>query len=78
MTKYYVKTATAKEVATYKKVEKAFEERDLFDLVFDLLDGEDIGNLFKNIVKGEELKALLETCHITEKEFCVWYFVEEA
>lgn len=74
----YVKPATKKEIATYEKVEKAFEEKDLFDLVFDLLDKEDTANLLKNTVKGEELKALLESCHITEKEFCVWYFVEEA
>jgi hypothetical protein len=78
MINYYVKPATAKEVATYEKVEKAFEEKDLFDLVFDLLDEEDIDNLLDNTVKGEELKTLLKTCHITEKEFCVWYFVEEA
>lgn len=74
----YVKPATAEEIATYDKVEKAFTERDLFDLVFDLLDGEDIGDLLDDTVKGEELKALLQSCHITEKEFCVWYFVEEA
>jgi hypothetical protein len=74
----YVKPATAKEIATYEKVEKAFNEKDLFDLVFDLLDEEDIGNLLKNTIKGEELRALLKSCHITEKEFCVWYFVEEA
>lgn len=78
MMNYYVKPATAKEVATYDKVEKIFEEKDLFDLVFDLLDKEDIDNLLKNTVKGEELKNLLKSCHITEKEFCVWYFVEEA
>lgn len=78
MINYYVKPATAKEVATYEKVEKAFTESDLFDLVFDLLDGEDIDNLLKNTVKGEELKSLLKSCRITEKEFCIWYFVEEA
>jgi hypothetical protein len=77
MINYYVKPATAKEVATYEKVEKAFEEKDLFDLVFDLLDEEDIDNLLDNTVRGEELKTLLGTCHITEKEFCVWYFAEE-
>lgn len=77
MIKYYVKPATAKEVATYEKVEKIFDEKDLFDLVFDLLDKEEISNLLKNTVKGEELKALLKTCRITEKEFCVWYFAEE-
>jgi hypothetical protein len=78
MINYYVKPATTKEVATYEKVEKAFDEKDLFDLVFDLLDEEDIGDLLKNTVKGEELRALLKSCHITQKEFCVWYFVEEA
>lgn len=77
MMNYYVKTATAKETATYKKVEKAFTEKDFFDLVFDLLEEEDIDNLLENTVKGEELKALLKSCHITEKEFCIWYFVEE-
>ena len=77
MMNLYVKPATAKEVATYEKVEKAFDEKDLFDLVFDLLDKEDMGDLLKNTVKGEELKALLESCDITETEFCVWYFVEE-
>ena len=77
MTNYYVKPATAKEIATYEKVEKVFDEKDLFDLVFNLLDEEDIANLLKNTVKGEELKALLKSCDITEKEFCVWYFVEE-
>jgi hypothetical protein len=78
MFNYYVKPATAKEIANYEKVEKAFDEKDLFDLVFDLLDNEGIDNLLKNTVKGEELKALLKSCHITEKEFCVWYFTEEA
>ena len=78
MIKYYVKPATTKEVATYEKVEKIFDEKDLFDIVFDLLDEEDIDNLLKNTVKGEELKTLLKTYHITEKEFCDWYFVEEA
>ena len=78
MINYYVKAATAKEIATYEKVEKAFDEKDLFDLVYDLLDEEDINNLLENTVKGEELKVLLKSCHITEKEFCVWYFVEEA
>jgi hypothetical protein len=24
------------------------------------------------------LKTLLKTCHITEEEFCDWYFTEEA
>lgn len=78
MINYYVKPATKKEVATYDKVEKIFDEKDLFDLVLDLLDEEDISNLLKNTVKGEELKTLLKTCRITEKEFCVWYFTEEA
>jgi type I site-specific restriction-modification system R (restriction) subunit len=78
MINYYVKPATKKEIANYDKVEKIFDEKDLFDLVFDLLDKEDIANLLKNFVKGEELKALLKTCHITEKEFCMWYFTEEA
>lgn len=73
----YVKSATAKEIAIYKKVEKAFTEKDLFDLVFDLLEEEDIDDLLENTVKGEELKALLKSSHITEKEFCIWYFVEE-
>ena len=77
MMNYFVKPATKKEIATYEKVEKIFNEKDLFDLVFDLLDGEDIDNLLKNTVKGEELKALIKSCHITEKEFCVWYFAEE-
>lgn len=78
MYNYYVKPATKKEVATYEKVEKTFDEKDLFDLVFDLLDKEDIGDLLKNTVKGEELKTLLKSCRITEKQFCVWYFTEEA
>ena len=77
MFNYYVKPATAQETAIYKKVEKAFTENDLFDLVFDLLEKEDIDNLLKNTVKGEELKILLNTYRITEKEFCVWYFIEE-
>ena len=77
MMKHYVKPATAKEVAIYKKVEKAFTEKDLFDLVFDLLNAEGIDNLLEDTVKGEELKTLLQSCHITEKEFCVWYFAEE-
>jgi hypothetical protein len=77
MMNYYVKPATAKEVATYDKVEKIFEEKDLFDRIFDLLDGEGIDNLLKNTVKGEELKTLLKSCRITEKEFCSWYFTEE-
>jgi hypothetical protein len=78
MINYYVKSATTKEIATYKKVEKAFDEKDLFDLIYDLLDKEEIDNLLQNTVKGEELKTLLKSCDITEKEFCVWYFVEEA
>jgi uncharacterized protein YjgD (DUF1641 family) len=78
MINYYVKPATAKEIATYEKVEKAFENADLFDEIFDLLDEEDIDDLLKNTVKGEDLKAILKACDITEKEFCVWYFVEEA
>lgn len=77
MFNYYVKPATKKEIATYDKVEKVFDEKDLFDLVFDLLDKEGIDNLLKNTVKGEELKTLLESCRITEKEFCIWYFAEE-
>ena len=77
MTNCYVRLATAEECATYEKVEKAFTEKDLFDLVFDLLDKEGIDNLLKNTVKGEELKDLLKSCDITEKEFCVWYFVDE-
>lgn len=78
MINYYVKPATVKEIAIYEKVEKALEEKDLFDLVFDLLDEEDAFDLLENTVKGEELKALLKSQHITEEEFCVWYFVEEA
>lgn len=77
MFNYYVKPATAKEIATYEKVEKTFTKNDLFDLVFDLLEKEDMDNLLENTVKGEELKALLNTYRITEKEFCVWYFIEE-
>lgn len=78
MINYYVKPATDKEIAIYEKVEKAFENADLFDEVFDLLNEEDIDNLLKNTVKGADLKAILKARNITEKEFCVWYFIEEA
>jgi uncharacterized protein YjgD (DUF1641 family) len=74
----YVRNATAKEIATYEKVEKAFENADLFDEVFDLLDEEEMTDLLANRVKGEDLKAILKACDLTEEEFCVWYFVEEA
>ena len=78
MYNYYVKPATAEEIATYEKVEKIFSENDLFDLVFDLLNEEDMNNLLEDTVKGEELRTLLKSHDITEKEFCIWYFVEEA
>lgn len=74
----YVRTATAEEIAIYEKVERAFENADLFDEVFDLLDEEEMADLLANRVKGESLKAILKACDLTEKEFCVWYFAEEA
>ena len=70
-------SATPEEVIMYKKVEKAFEnDEETYDHMISLNSQEDLGDLLKNRVKGEELKKILRSHKITMKEFCTWYFID--
>jgi hypothetical protein len=78
MTNYYVKPATKKEIATYEKVEKAFDTMEIIDKVLDFFYDEDMHDTLKYRVANEEFKALIKSYGLTEREVCIWYFVEEA
>jgi hypothetical protein len=78
MINYYVKPATKKEIATYEKVEKAFDTMEIIDKVFDFFYDEDMHDTLKYRVANEEFKALIKSYGLTEREVCIWYFVEEA
>jgi hypothetical protein len=74
----YVKPATKKEVAIYEKVEKALDTMEVIEKVLDFFYEEDMHDTLKNRIVNEEFKALIKSYGLTEKEVCIWYFVEEA
>lgn len=78
MLEYYgVCPATPEEIAMYKKVERAFDnDEEAYERMLDLNLQEDLGDLLKNRVRGEELKKILRSHKITMKEFCTWYFID--
>jgi hypothetical protein len=78
MLNYYVKPATKKEIAIYEKVEKAFDTMEVIEKVLDFFYEEDMHDTLKNRIANEEFKALIKSYGLTEKEVCIWYFVEEA
>jgi hypothetical protein len=74
----YVKPATKKEIAIYEKVEKALDTMEVIEKVLDFFYEEDMHDTLKNRIVNEEFKALIKSYGLTEKEVCIWYFVEEA
>ena len=70
----YVRIATEEEVATKEMVETKLGER--ADEAFDLICDEEIDDLVEDVIRGEELLAILEECGVTVAQACVWYFVE--
>jgi hypothetical protein len=49
---------------------------DRADEAFDLICDEEIDDLVDDVIRGEDLLAILEECGITAAQACVWYFVE--
>jgi hypothetical protein len=70
----YVRLATEEEIATKEMVETKLGDR--ADEAFDLICDEEIGDLIKDVIRGEDLLAILKECGITAAEACVWYFVD--
>ena len=70
----YVREATEEEMAIYNKVENAFGDDEIEEF-FDLISEEELGDLLKNKVRGEEAKAIMKTKGLTAKEVCTWYFI---
>jgi hypothetical protein len=70
----YVRLATEEEIATREMVETKLGDR--ADEAFDLICDEEIDDLVDDVIRGEDLLAILEECGITAAQACVWYFVE--
>ena len=70
----YVREATEEEMAIYNKVENAFGD-DKIEEFFDLICEEELDDLLKNRVRGEEAKAIMKAKGLTAKEVCTWYFI---
>ena len=72
---YYVRFATEEEIATKEMVETKLGDR--ADKAFDLICDEEIDDLVEDVIKCEDLLAILKECDITVEQACVWYFVEQ-
>ena len=67
----YVRTATAKEVKIFEKVDNA-----LTDELVELIQEEDLDDLLKYSIKNPEVVKAIEALGLTVKEVCIWYFID--
>ena len=65
-----IREANDEEIAIYHKVEDL-----MTDMIFDLIQDEDLGDLLEGRIVNPEILEWIATVGLTVEEVCTWYFI---